>query len=223
MKIKKNISLIDQHDRNGFWGDKFGGNFIPETLKKPIEDLEILFARLRNSKKFISDRDKYFKNWVGSPTRFIKLENLTEHLGGAQIQSKVVSDANGGAHKIYNATVHCLIAKKAGKKYIVGDTGAGYAGKMLSMAAKKFGLKCKIFMGAKDIKRQKPNCDAMRANDAEIIPVYTGSQTLVDAVSECMRYWVSNCDTTAMCVVSQFDTQYLIHSLTASTRVWLPV
>ena len=82
-----------------------------------------------------------------------------------------------------------------GKKYIVGDTGAGYAGKMLSMAAKKFGLKCKIFMGAKDIKRQKPNCDAMRKNGAEIVPVTTGSQTLVDAVSECMRYWVSNCDT----------------------------
>ena len=89
-----------------------------------------------------------------------------------------------------------------GKKYIVGDTGAGYAGKMLSMAAKKFGLKCKIFMGAKDIKRQKPNCDAMRRNGAEIVPVYTGSQTLVDAVSECMRYWVSNCDTTHMCVGS---------------------
>ena len=70
------------------------------------------------------------------------------------------------------------------------------------MAAKKFGLKCKIFMGAKDIKRQKPNCDAMRANGAKIVPVYTGSQTLVDAVSECMRYWVSNCDTTAMCVGS---------------------
>ena len=89
-----------------------------------------------------------------------------------------------------------------GKKYIVGDTGAGYAGKMLSMAAKKFGLKCKIFMGAKDIKRQKPNCDAMRRNGAEIVPVYSGSQTLVDAVSECMRYWVSNCDNTHMCVGS---------------------
>ena len=110
--------------------------------------------------------------------------------------------ANGGAHKIYNATVHCLIAKRAGKKYVVGDTGAGYAGKMLSMAAKKFGLKCKIFMGAKDIKRQKPNCDAMKKNGAEIVPVYTGSQTLIDAVSECMRYWVSSCETTHMCVGS---------------------
>ncbi len=202
IKIKKKIPLIDQHDKNGFWGGKFGGNFIPETLKKPVEDLEILFAKLRKDKNFIKERDRYFKNWVGSPTRFIKLENLSKKLGGAEIWAKVVSDANGGAHKIYNATVHCLIAKKAGKKFVVGDTGAGYAGKMLSMAAKKFGLKCKIFMGLKDIKRQKPNCDAMRKNGAEIVPVYTGSQTLVDAVSECMRYWVSNCDTTHMCVGS---------------------
>ena len=201
MKIKKGIPLIDQHDKNGYWG-KFGGNFIPETLKKPVDDLTVLFEKLRKDKKFLKERDYYFKNWIGSPTSFIKLENLTNYLDGAQIWSKVVSEANGGAHKIYNATVHSLIAKRAGKKYIVGDTGAGYAGKMLSMAAKKFGLKCKIFMGAKDIKRQKPNCDAMKKNGAEIVPVYTGSQTLVDAVSECMRYWVSNCDTTHMCVGS---------------------
>ena len=202
IKIKKNIPLIDQHDSAGFWGGKFGGSFIPETLKKPVEDLEILFGKLRKDKNFIKKRDYYFKNWVGAPTPFIKLKNLTNHLGGAQVWAKVVSEANGGAHKIYNATVHCLIAKQAGKKYVVGDTGAGYAGKMLSMAAKKFGLKCKIFMGAKDIKRQKPNCDAMKKNGAEIVPVYSGSQTLIDAVSECMRYWVSNCDTTHMCVGS---------------------
>jgi len=202
LKIKKRILLIDQHDRNYLYGKKFGGNFIPETLKKPIEDLTNLFTKLRYDKKFIQERDYYFKNYVGSPTPFIKLENLTRHLGGAQIYAKVVSEANGGAHKIYNAVVHALICKRAGKKYIVGDTGAGYAGKMLSMAAKKFGLKCKIFMGAKDIIRQKPNCNAIRKNGAEIIPVYSGSQTLVDAVSECMRYWVSNCDTTHMAVGS---------------------
>ena len=193
IKIKKKISLIDQHNKEGLYASKFGGNFVPETLKKPIEDLTKLFKKLRNDKKFISERDYYFKNYIGTPTPFIKLHNLTRHLGGAQIWAKVVSDANGGAHKIYNATVHCLIAKKAGKKYVVGDTGAGYAGKMLSMAAKKFGLKCKIFMGAKDIKRQRINVDAMKKNGAEVVPVYSGSQTLVDAVSECMRYWVANC------------------------------
>ena len=131
MKIKKNIPLIDQHDKFGFWGGKFGGNFIPETLKKPVEDLEILFKKLRKNKKFIKERDYYFKNWVGSPTSFTKLENLTKQLGGAEIWAKVVSEANGGAHKIYNATVHCLIAKKAGKKYIVGDTGADMREKCL--------------------------------------------------------------------------------------------
>ena len=202
MKIKKKIPLIDQHDKYGFWGGKFGGSFIPETLKKPVEDLEELFNKLRYQKKFLNERDFYFKNWVGSPTPLIKLGNLTKHLGGAQIWAKVVSEANGGAHKIYNATIHCLIAKKSKKKYIIGDTGAGYAGKMLSMAAKKFGLKCKIFMGAKDIVRQQPNVKAIKKNGAEVIPVYSGSQTLVDAVSECMRFWVANCDTTAMCVGS---------------------
>jgi len=202
MKLKKKIPLIDQHNKSGFWGGKFGGNFIPETLKKPIEDLTTLFEKLRYDKQFLKQRDYYFKNYIGSPTSFIKLQNLSNHLGGAQIYAKMVSEANGGAHKIYNATVHCLIAKKARKKYVVGDTGAGYAGKMLSMAAKKFGLKCKIFMGAKDIKRQKPNVDAMKKNGAEVVPVYSGSQTLVDAVSECMRYWVSNCDNTHMCVGS---------------------
>ena len=202
IKLKKRIPLIDQHDKNGFWGGKFGGNYIPETLKKPVEDLTNIFEKLRYDKKFLKQRDYYFKNYIGSPTSLIKLQNLSSHLGGAQIYAKMVSEANGGAHKIYNATVHCLIAKKANKKFIVGDTGAGYAGKMLSMAAKKFGLKCKIFMGAKDIKRQKPNVDAMKRNGAEIVPVYSGSQTLVDAVSECMRYWVSNCDNTHMCVGS---------------------
>ena len=202
MQIKKNIPLIDQHDKNYMYGGKFGGNFIPETLKKPIDDLTSLFSKLRIDQQFLNKRNHYFKTYIGVPTPFLKLENLTDYLGGAQIYAKVVSEANGGAHKIYNATVHCLIAKKAGKKYIVGDTGAGYAGKMLSMAAKKFGLKCKIFMGAKDIKRQRPNVEAMKKNGAEIVPVTTGSQTLVDAVSECMRYCVSNCDTTHMCVGS---------------------
>ncbi len=202
IRIKKNILLIDQHDKDGMYAKKFGGSYVPETLKKPIEDLTKLFQKLRHDRKFIKERDYIFENYIGVPTPFIKLQNLTRHLGGAQVWAKVVSEANGGAHKIYNATVHCLIAKKAGKKYVVGDTGAGYAGKMLSMAAKKFGLKCKIFMGAKDIKRQKPNVDAMRKNGAIIVPVYSGSQTLVDAVSECMRYWVANCQSTHLVVGS---------------------
>ena len=192
LKIKKNIPLIDQHDKNGMWGGKFGGSFVPETLKKPIEDLTKLFAKLRKDKSFIKERDHYFKNYVGV-TPFIRLDNLTDHLGGAEIWAKVVSENPGTAHKIYNSIVHCIIARRAGKKYVCGDTGAGMAGKTLAMVAKKFGLKCKIFMGVKDIKRQKPNVDAMKKFGAEVVPVTSGSQTLIDAVSECMRYWVANC------------------------------
>ena len=203
MKIKKGIPLIDQHDKNGFWGGKFGGNFIPETLKKPVEDLTILFKKLRRDKKFIKERDYYYTNWVHKgPTPFVKLENLSRYLGGAQVWAKVVSEARGGAHKIYGAITAAMLCKAMGKKFLVTDTGAGYNGKMFSIAGKHFGLKVKVFMGIKDILRQKPNCDAMRANGAEIVPVYTGSQTLVDAVSEVMRYWVSNNDTTHLGVGS---------------------
>ena len=112
LKIKKNIPLIDQHDRSGFWGGKFGGNFIPETLKKPILDLENLFSKLRKNKNFIKERDKHFKNWIGVPTRLVKLENLTRHVGGAQIWSKVVSDANGGAQQIHPCTLENVPIQK---------------------------------------------------------------------------------------------------------------
>ena len=203
MKIKKGTPLIDQHDKSGFWDGKFGGSYIPETLKKPVEDLTNLFEKLRKDKKFIQERDYYYTNWVHKgPTPFIKLENLTKYLGGAQVWAKVVSEARGGAHKIYGAITAAMLCKRMGKKFLVTDTGAGYNGKMFSIAAKHFGLKLKVFMGYKDILRQKPNCDAMRANGAEIVPVYTGSQTLVDAVSEVMRYWVSNNDTTHLGVGS---------------------
>ena len=203
MKIKKGIPLIDQHDKNGFWGGKFGGSYIPETLKKPIDDLTIKFEKLRKDRKFLKERDYYYNNWVHKgPTPFIKLTELTKYLNGAQIYAKVVSEARGGAHKIYGAITAAMLCKRMRKKYLVTDTGAGYNGKMFSIAAKHFGLKLKVFMGYKDTLRQKPNCDAMIKNGAEIIPVYTGSQTLVDAVSEVMRYWVSNCDTTHLGVGS---------------------
>ena len=83
-KIKKGVPLIDQHDKNFMYGGKFGGNFIPETLKKPIDDLTRLFSKLRRDKKFLRERDNYFKNYVGAPTPFIKLENLTDFLGGEE-------------------------------------------------------------------------------------------------------------------------------------------
>ena len=115
-KIKNNIPLSDHHYKNFMYGGKFCGNFSPETLKKPIDDLTKLFAKLRKDKKFLKERDHYFTSYIGAPTPFIKLENLSDSLGGAQIYEKVVYEASDDAHKIYNATVQYLIAKKAGKK-----------------------------------------------------------------------------------------------------------
>ena len=97
MKLRKGIPVIDQGDKLGFWGGKFGGNYVPETLKKPIEDLEILFNKLKNDKRFIAERDKYFKNWIGVPTRFIKLENLTNTFAKAENSNPTF----GLAKKIY--------------------------------------------------------------------------------------------------------------------------
>ena len=71
MKLKKNIPLIDQHDKYGFWGGKFGGSYIPETLKKPVDDLTKEFSKLRKNKSFIKKRDFYFNNYIGARTRFI--------------------------------------------------------------------------------------------------------------------------------------------------------
>ena len=202
MQIKKGIPLIDQYDKNCMWGGKFGGNFVPETLKKPIDDLTKLFEKLRKDKSFIKERDYYFKNYVGAPTPFIRLDNLTDYLGGAQIWAKVVSENPGTAHKVYNVLVHCLMARRAGKKYVCTDTGAGMNGKNLAMVGKMLGLKVKILMGSVDRQRQQKNVEVMKEYGADVIPVTTGSQTLVDAVSECMRYFVANCDSTHLVVGS---------------------
>ena len=99
IQLQKGVPLIDQHDENGYWGGKFGGNQIAESLNHPIEELENEFKKLRQDDTFIKERDYYFKNFIGAPTPFIKLENLTKHLGGAQIYCKLESKATGGAHK----------------------------------------------------------------------------------------------------------------------------
>tara|TARA_B100000686_G_C16797314_1_gene983344 strand:+ start:1593 stop:2822 length:1230 start_codon:yes stop_codon:yes gene_type:complete len=202
MKFEKGVPLIDQHDTNGYWGGKFGGSHVAESIIHPIEELTKEFEKLRYDESFIAERDFYFKNFIGSPTPFIKLENLSKYLGGAQIYCKLVSKATGGAHKAYNAVVHALICRRLGKKNIGGDTGAGYAGKMLAMAGAALNLQTKIFMGTKDMERQSINVFSMRSFGAEVIPVSSGSQTLVNAVSESLRWWTAENADSHLCVGS---------------------
>ena len=201
-KIKKDIPFIDQHDENGFWG-KHGGNFIGETLKQPVEDLTKAFEKLRNDRGFLDELEYYRKNYIGSPTPFLELPALTKHFGNkAKIVVKHEAQAYSGSHKINNAIVHAMIAVAMGKKEICGDTGAGYAGSALAIAASLFGLKCKVFMGRHDMERQRIQVFRMRSLGTEVVPCDQGSKTLVEAVSSCIRYYTANCDRVHMCVGS---------------------
>ena len=186
MKIRKDIPFIDQHDENGMWGD-FGGSFCGETLKKPVEELTIAFEKLRNDRGFLDELEFYRKNYIGRPTPFLELTALTKHFKGAKIVVKHEAQAYSGSHKINNSIVHAMLAVAMGKKEIVGDTGAGYAGSALAIAASLFGLKAKVFMGRHDMERQKIQNFRMRSLGCEVMPCDQGSKTLVEAVSSCIR------------------------------------
>ena len=198
-KIKKDIPFIDQHDENGMWGNH-GGTFCGESLKKPIEELTKAFEKLRNDRGFLDELEYYRKNYIGRPTPFLELPALTKHFGGAKILVKHEAQAYSGSHKINNAIVHAMIAKAMGKKEIVGDTGAGYAGSALAIAASFFQLKAKVFMGRHDMERQRIQVFRMRSLGCEVVPCDQGSKTLVEAVSSCIRYFTANSDRVHMCV-----------------------
>ena len=200
-KIRKDIPFIDQHDELGLWGSH-GGTFCGESLKKPIEELTKAFEKLRNDQGFLDELEYYRKNYIGRPTPFLELPTLTKHFGGAKILVKHEAQAYSGSHKINNAIVHAMIAKAMGKKEIVGDTGAGYAGSALAIAASLFQLKAKVFMGRHDMERQKIQVFRMRSLGCEVVPCDQGSKTLVEAVSSCIRYFTANSDRVHMCVGS---------------------
>ena len=201
MKIRKDIPFIDQHDEFGMWGSH-GGTFCGESLKKPIEDLTKTFEKLRNDRGFLDELEYYRKNYIGRPTPFLEFPALTRHFKVAKILVKHEAQAYSGSHKINNSIVHAMIAKVMGKKEIVGDTGAGYAGSALAIAASLFGLKAKVFMGRHDMERQKIQVFRMRSLGCEVIPCDQGSKTLVEAVSSCIRYFTANSDRVHMCVGS---------------------
>jgi tryptophan synthase beta chain len=83
-----------------------------------------------------------------------------------------------------------------GKPRVIAETGAGQHGVASATVAARFGLKCRVYMGADDIARQSPNVYRMKLLGAEVVPVTGGSRTLKDALSEAMRDWVTNVDDT---------------------------
>lgn len=182
-------------DTQGHFG-QFGGRYMPEILIPELERLTKEYERARRDKKFEQELLDLYKNYLGRPTPLYFAENLTKKLGGAKIYLKNEGLLHTGAHKMNHAVGHALMAKRLGKTRVVAETGAGQHGLATATVAAKFGLDCTIYMGAKDVERQRPNVFFMEQLGAKVVPVTHGSQTLKDAVNQAIKDWLTNVENT---------------------------
>ncbi len=176
---------------NGFFGT-YGGKYVPEVLRGTIDELEIAFKKYINDEDFKSELKILQRDYIGRETPLLFAERATELLGGGKIYIKQEGLANTGAHKINNAIGQVLLAKKMGKTRIIAETGAGQHGVATAAACARLGMKCEIYMGEVDVRRQQPNVASMEMYGAKVNAVKTGSRTLKDAVNEAMRDWAAN-------------------------------
>lgn len=182
-------------DNRGYFG-AFGGRFVPETLMHALDELESAYRTIRADAAFARRLSDLQRDYVGRPTPIYHAERLTAHLGGATLWLKREDLAHTGAHKINNALGQVLLAKQMGKQRIIAETGAGQHGVATATACALVGLKCHVYMGAEDCRRQRMNVLRMGLLGAEVIPVESGSRTLKDAINEAIRDWVTNVRTT---------------------------
>jgi tryptophan synthase beta chain len=180
---------------SGYFGI-FGGRYVPEILINALDELERNYFKFKKDKDFQRELSFYLKNYVGRPTPLYYAERLSKRLGRAKIYLKREDLCHLGAHKINNTVGQVLLARKMGKKFIIAETGAGQHGVATAAAAALFNMRCKVFMGSIDIKRQRSNVYRMKLMNTEVIEVTSGSKTLKDAVNEALRYWVSRVDDT---------------------------
>lgn len=183
------------HSENGFF-DNFGGQYVAEVLRRPLDELELAFNKAMNDQKFLDEYRTIQRDYIGRETPLLFAPTATKILGGAKIYIKLEGLANTGAHKINNAIGQCLLAKYMGKKRIIAETGAGQHGLATAAACAKLGLDCTVYMGEVDVRRQQPNVASMELYGAKVKAVTSGSRTLKDAVNEAMRDWAANPDST---------------------------
>jgi tryptophan synthase beta chain len=162
------------------------------ALQELVKEYEIAKA----DPEFQAELAKLLKDYVGRPTPLYFAKRLTEKAGGAQIYLKREDLAHTGAHKINNAMGQVLIAKRMGKQRIVAETGAGQHGVAVATVCAMLGMECVVYMGTEDMRRQEPNVFRIRMLGAEVRGVTAGSRTLKEAVSETIRDWVTNVETT---------------------------
>ena len=181
-------------DENGHFGI-FGGRYVAETLMPLILEVEQAYKAVTHDADFWAEFDSLAADYIGRPSPLYHAKRLSEHLGGAKIYFKRDELNHTGAHKINNCIGQALIAKKLGRKRIIAETGAGQHGVATATVCALFGLQCVVYMGTKDMERQKPNLFRMKLLGAEIVPVSNGSGTLKDAMNEALRDWVTNVET----------------------------
>lgn len=179
----------------GHFGD-YGGQFVPETLMHPLEELEQAYEAAQRDPEFHAELDRLFRNYSGRPTPLYFAERLTRAWSGAKIYLKREDLNHTGAHKINNCLGQGLLAVRMGKKRIIAETGAGQHGVATATVCALLGLECDVYMGEEDIRRQELNVFRMKLLGARVVPVSSGSKTLKDAINESMRDWVTNVRTT---------------------------
>ena len=195
-------SDIFQTEKPGYYG-QFGGMFIPEILRATFEELIEAFESARNDPSFWTEYVQTMQSYSCRPTPITYLPNLSKKNGGAQIYCKREDLNQTGAHKANNVMGQGLLVKRMGKSRVIAETGAGQHGVATATVCALMGLKCIVYMGATDVKRQAPNVARMKMLGADVIPVTSGSSTLKDATNEAMRDWINN----------PIDTHYIVGSV----------
>jgi len=171
----------------GYFGP-YGGSFVPETLVEPLLALEKAYAAARRDPAFRRELSGLLSDFVGRPTPLTFAARLSAELK-VKLYLKREDLAHTGAHKINNTVGQALLARRMGKTHVIAETGAGQHGVATAAAAAHFGLRCTVYMGTEDMKRQAPNVERMRLLGAAVEPVDTGTKTLKDATSQALRVW----------------------------------
>ncbi|HEY7333484.1 MAG TPA: tryptophan synthase subunit beta [Bryobacteraceae bacterium] len=189
------MTPASQPDATGHFGP-YGGRFVPEVLMAPLEELEKAYGEASADPAFKTELADLLHHYAGRPTPLYYAKRLSETLGGAKIYFKREDLLHTGAHKINHCLGQILLARRMGKKRIIAETGAGQHGVATATVCALFGLECVVYMGEEDMRRQRLNVFRMRLLGASVMPVLNGSRTLKDAISEAMRDWVTNVETT---------------------------
>ncbi len=174
------------------YGD-YGGRYVPETLIPALDELTAGWRAARDDEAFLAELHHLSTTYSGRPTPLTLAERFAP---GKRVYLKREDLLHTGAHKLNNALGQALLARRLGKRRIVAETGAGQHGVASATVCARFGFECHVYMGAEDIRRQKPNVERMQLLGAEVIPVEFGTRTLKEATSAAIRDWITNVETT---------------------------